>query len=299
MRAAPVIVERCRGGEVWQVDASAVEPLRQSLASGIVPPESDRLVTVRERAARVLVVAPFARRAAQRYAAQVRAALAVSAGAPVQVSAVWGADTRLAFRAARELDRRPALAVLVAPAGEGSPAVQKVYAMLRSRRQEAVASGPLPATTASSRTRPAAVAAGRLPVSWLPDTRLAGASGAGSTGAAGDDLAAAARDNVQTLVRACWPGALAPRLRSSALGFTFIEARHTGVGVVGASEPAVGGGAAAAAPVGLPGRPSDARRRRLAAAGARAAAVLPPGLTGGRRGLGGRSGAVAAKCRQS
>ena len=76
VRAAPVIVERCRGGEVWQADASAVEPLRQSLASGIVPPESDRLVTVRERAARVLVVAPFARRAAQRYAAQVRAALA-------------------------------------------------------------------------------------------------------------------------------------------------------------------------------------------------------------------------------
>ena len=71
----------------------------------------------------------------------------------MQVSAVWGADTRLAFRAARELDRRPALAVLVAPAGEGSPAAQKVYAMLRNRRQEAVVSGPLPAPGAGSDPR--------------------------------------------------------------------------------------------------------------------------------------------------
>jgi hypothetical protein len=238
VRAAPVIVERSRGGEVWRADASAVEPLWQSLAVGIVPPDSDHLVTVRERAARVLVVAPFARRAAQRYAARVRAALARSAGAPVQVSAVWGADARLAFRAARELDRHPALAVLVAPAGEGSPAVQKVYAMLRSRRQEAVASGPLPVTTATSGSDAGAtaVAAGRLPVSWLPDARSAGASGAG---AASMSLATAAQDNVQTLVRACWPGTLAPRLRSTALGFTFVEARHTGVGVVGTSGSAV------------------------------------------------------------
>jgi hypothetical protein len=234
VRAAPVIVERARGGEVWRADASAIEPLRQSLATGIVPPESDRLVTVRERAARVLVVAPFARRSAQRYAAQVRASLARSAGAPVQVGVVWGADTRLAFRAARELDRRPALAVLVAPAGEGSPAVQKVYAMLRNRRQEAVASGPLPAPAVSEAAKAAAVA-GRLPVSWLPHAQSAGAS----TSAAGRRLVAAARDNVQTLARACWPGTFAPRLRSTALGFTFVAARHTGVAVLGTSEPPV------------------------------------------------------------
>ena len=240
VRAAPVIIERARGGEVWRVDASAVEPLRQSLATGIVPPESDRLVTVRERAARVLVVAPFARRSAQRYAAQVRASLARSAGAPVHVGLVWGADTRLAFRAARELDRRPALAVLVAPAGEGSPAAQKVYAMLRNRRQEAVVSGPLPAPAVAEAAKAAAVA-GRLPVSWLTDAQSAGASGDGSTGATGRSLVAAARDNVQTLARACWPGTLAPRLRSTTLGFTFVAARHSGVGVLGTSEPAVAG----------------------------------------------------------
>ncbi len=241
VRAAPVIVERSRGAEVWQVDASAIEPLWRSLATGIVPPENDRFVTVRERVARVLVVAPFARRSAQRYAAQVSAALEASAAAPVRVTAVWGVDMRLAFRAARELDRRPALAVLVAPAGEGSPAVQKVYAMLRGRRQQAVASGPLPGATSGPGAANAAAAAGRLPVSWLPDVQPAGASSAGSTGATGMSLATAAQDNVQTLVRACWPGALAPRLRSTALGFTFIEARHTGVGVLGTSQPAMAG----------------------------------------------------------
>ena len=150
VRAAPVIVERSRGGEVWRVDASAVEPLWQSLATGIVPPESDRLVTVRERAARVLVVAPFARRAAQRYAAQVRAALAGSAGAPVQVSARLGRRhaARLPRRARARQAPRARRAGRARPA-KGSPAVQKVYAMLRNRRQEAVVSGPLPATTAA------------------------------------------------------------------------------------------------------------------------------------------------------
>ena len=237
--AAPVVVERCRSGEVWHVDASRVEPLRQSLAIGIRPPETDHLIRVRERAARVLVVAPFARAAAERYAAQVRRDLARSAGAPVQVTLVQGADGRLAYRAARELDRRPVLAVLVAPpSAAGAPAVQQVYAMLRTRRQQAVVSGPLPAaTTAAANADQSAVAAGRLPVSWLPEVDSVGTSGSSGGGRA-DGLVAAARDNVQTLVRACWPGTLAPRLPSTTLGFAFVEARHTGVGVVSASEPA-------------------------------------------------------------
>ena len=66
VRAAPVIVERSRGGEVWHADASRVEPLRQSLALGIRPPETGRLITERARVARVLVVAPLARQAADR-----------------------------------------------------------------------------------------------------------------------------------------------------------------------------------------------------------------------------------------
>ena len=235
VRAAPVIVERSRGGEVWHADASRVEPLRQSLALGIRPPETGRLITERARVARVLVVAPLARQAADRYAGEVRRRLAASAGAPVEVTLVSGADERLAFRAARELDRRPALAVLVAPAEPGARAtvaVTKVCALLRDRRQEAVVSGPLPASVgepssaaADREALAAAVSAGRLPVSW-PSPPSRDGEGDGGRG-----LVAAARSNVQTLVRACWPGTLAPRLASTRLGFAYVAARHTGVGV--------------------------------------------------------------------
>ena len=260
VRAAPVVVERCRGGEVWHVDASRVEPLHQSLLLGMVAPETGRLVTGRVRTARVLVIAPLSRLNAARYATEVGRRLAVSAGAPVEVTFVSGADDRLAFRAARELDRRPALAALVAPARPGeaaTAAVTKVCAMLRQRRQEAVVSSPLvagpgEASGTSAEKALAAVAGSRLPVSWLP------AAGAGATGrrarpgpgrarrgAAGATrvggrraLVAAARANVQTLVRACWPGTLAPGLSSTRLGFAFVDARHTGVGVVSGSDTA-------------------------------------------------------------
>ncbi len=233
VRAAPVIVDRSRGGEVWRADMSRVEPLRQSLVIGIRPPDTERLVTVRRRAARVLVVAPFARAQAERYAEQVRRSLARSAGAPVPVSLVAGGDLRLAFRTARELDRRPALAVLVAPAPAGGvPAARKVYGLLRVLRQEAVAAAPLPAAAAGdagdSTTPAGAAIAGRLPVSWLPEAEPGGARSL-----------AAARESVQTLVRACWPGTLAPALSSTSLGFAYVEARHSGVGVVGATEQAV------------------------------------------------------------
>ena len=232
VRAAPVVVERSRGGEVWHADASRVEPLRQSLAMGIRPPETGRLVTTRVRAARVLVVAPLSRARAARYAEEVRRRLARSAGGAIDVTLVAGADDRLAFRAARELDRRPALAVLVAPAASTEAAVvTRVCAMLRNRRQEAVVSGPLPAGTGGSGADDALVAAagdGRLPVSWLP-----AAPTSDTTQAAGRRaLTAAARDNVETLVRACWPGALAPGLDSTRLDFAFVAARHTGVGVL-------------------------------------------------------------------
>ena len=240
VRAAPVVVARSRGGEVWHADASRVEPLRQSLAMGIRPPETERLVTTRTLAARVLVVAPLSRARAAQYADEVRRRLARSAGGAIDVTLVAGGDDRLAFRAARELDRRPALAVLVAPAASTDTAaavVTKVCAMLRNRRQEAVVSGPLPAGTGSSGAADAlaaAVGAGHLPVSWLP----AATTSVMTEGAGRRALAAAARDNVQTLVRACWPGALAPDLGSTRLDFAFVAARHTGVGVLAATDAA-------------------------------------------------------------
>ena len=91
---------------------------------------------------------------------------------------------------------------------------------------------------------------GRLPVSWLPSPARCWPAKVGGRRA----LVAAARANVQTLVRACWPGTLAPDLSSTRLGFAFVAARHTGVGVVGlvgrrghgACSPACGCGASPA-----------------------------------------------------
>ncbi|NLE21273.1 MAG: hypothetical protein GX624_00610 [Actinobacteria bacterium] len=235
VRAAPVVVERCRDGRVWHADASRVQPLIQSLALGMAPPETRRLVSRRERAARVLVVAPLGRSQAARYAAEVRRQLAASAGAPVEVTLVSGTDERLAFRTARELDRRPALAVLVAPARPGDLdgiVVEKVCALLRQRRQQAVVSSSLTSRgkdAALSAALEQAVARGRLPVSRLPRRE-------GTVSGRRAELAAAARANVQTLVRACWPGTLAPDLASTRLGFSFVAARHTAAGIVSASE---------------------------------------------------------------
>jgi hypothetical protein len=241
VRAAPVVVERCRGGELWHADASRVQPLIQSLALGMRPPETGRLVTGRQRSARVLVVAPLRKLSAVRYAEGVRRRLAVSAGAPVEVTLVFGLDERLAYRAARELDRRPALAVLVAPARPSIATVtvvEKVLALLRQRRQQGVVSSPLPARSddasgaPAARALEAAMSGAALPVSRLPEP-------ASPALGAGIDLEAAARANAQTFVRACWPGALAPELASTRLGFSFVAARHTGVGVVGQTDGSV------------------------------------------------------------
>ena len=143
MRAAPVVVERSRGGEVWHADASRVEPLRQSLAMGIRPPETEKLVTTRTRAARVLVVAPLSRARAAQYAEEVRRRLARSAGGAIDVTLVAGADDRLAFRAARELDRRPALAVLVAPAASGDAAAAARHPGVRDAAESPAGGGRL------------------------------------------------------------------------------------------------------------------------------------------------------------
>ena len=237
VRATPVIVERCRGGRVWRADTEKVRALAQALTRGLRPPVNDRLVSERTRAARVLVVAPWPRARAVRYADEVRRRLIASAGAPVEVTLVSGGDGLLAARVARELDRRPALAVLVAPPSgdEGVAAVvADVCRTLRERGQEAVVSGPLPGDgvtgVAATEAPPAAVADG-LPVSPVPRGRLILTEDAA--------LTVAARANVQTLVRACWPQVLAPSLASTRLGLSFVAARHIGVGVVGSSEAAV------------------------------------------------------------
>ena len=242
VRAAAVVIERCRGGEVWHVDSSRIEPLRQSLAFGLAPPEGGAHISRRVRRARVLVVAALPGARAAKYADEVRRSLRRSAGAPIEVRLVAGSSGRLAYRAARALDAHPALGVLVAPAPatadpRAAAAVERVCEMLRSRQQEAVVAGPLPARAASSRgSAPrrrlvAVVSASRLPISWLPGAPPAG----GSSVVSPLSLEQAARANAQTFVRACWPGALAPRVTSTRLGFAFVAARHATVGVAGGS----------------------------------------------------------------
>ncbi len=178
VRAAPVVVERSRGGEVWHADASRVEPLRQSLAMGMRPPETGRLVTTRVRAARVLVVAPLSRARAARYADEVRRRLARSAGGADRGDA-GGRRRRPAGVPRRARARPPAGARRAGRAGRlqrrrrrrGHQGVRDAAeSPAGGGRLRAAARGQQPA-----RVRATALAAaagdGRLPVSWLPAGR--------------------------------------------------------------------------------------------------------------------------------
>ena len=98
--------------------------------------------------------------------------------------------------------------------------------MLTRRRQQAVASArpqdEEAAEPAAADLLEKALDGGALPVSRVPASLV----DAGPTWAV-----AAARASAETLVRACWPGTLAPRLVSTRLGFTYVAARATRVGV--------------------------------------------------------------------
>jgi hypothetical protein len=175
----------------------------------------------------------------------VRRRLQRSAGAPVAVDhLVLDRPGRLASEAAAALDERPAIAVLVGPAavGTGAPAdeaLRELDDVLRARRQPAVMSGPPPAAegedpgSASETPDDAGVAPG-IPVSPLGPELVPPAGGAND---AVSRARAAAAANAETLVRACWPGVLAPRLASTRLGFSFAAARGTRVAVLGGDMP--------------------------------------------------------------
>ncbi len=85
-----------------------------------------------------------------------------------------------------------------------------------------------------------ALVAAALPVSPLDAALLPGGT---TIAAATARMKAAAAANVATLVRACWPGALSPRLASTRLGFWFVARRRTTVGII---EPAPGAARTAA-----------------------------------------------------
>jgi hypothetical protein len=256
VRGAAAIVETCRRGEVWRVDRSAMEQLRQSLAFGLAPPPAGTRVTRRPRPARVLVVLPGSSYRSDAYVDEVRRRLRRSAGAPVAVQAVkaprW--DGLVARTTAATESWRP-LAVLVAPptgvgdaktAQAAAVALRRLGERLRAAGQPTVLSAPLPVeTTATAAPATAAsptdalaadalavaIRASGQPVSPLADPSDAPAGVPGAARSLDARLTAAARANVATLVRACWPGALAPRLASTRLGFSFAARRRTTVGV--------------------------------------------------------------------
>ena len=251
VRGAAAIVETCRRGEAWRVDRSAMEQLRQSLAFGVTAPPTGTSVTRWPRPALVLVVLPGPRYRSDAYVKEVRRRLRRSAGAPVAVQAVkaprW--DGLVARTTAAIESWRP-LAVLIAPpAGSGGAetadaaavALRRLGERLRTAGQPAVLSAPLPvettATAAPASAAPAtdalavAIRAGGQPVSPLAGPSDASAGAQGAAWSLDARLTAAARANVATLVRACWPGALAPRLAATRLGFSFAARRRTTVGV--------------------------------------------------------------------
>jgi len=241
VRAAAALVETCRGARVWSVDGEALEPVREALSLGLVPPALGPTVSYRSRPARVLVVTRGGGPAAGAYVGEVRRRLRRSAGAPVAVRSLAILDAAgSADRVMAVVDEWGPLAVLLAPplssaappADELAAAFEEVAVRLQQRGQPAVISAPLPeADESRGAARQAALTASGLPVSPLSGlvAVTAGAPEFGTVVRARE----AARANVETLVHACWPGALAPGLASTRLGVSFAAARRTAVAVVG------------------------------------------------------------------
>lgn len=243
VRACPAVVDTCRGAEAWAPEATALGRLRHNLAVGLTAPGSEPTVATRQREARVLVVVPDGDLAVDAYVSEVRRRLRSSSGAPVSVRVVRAVPRKLTVRVKAVLDEWHPLAVLVAPPrADGqtesvASALQELGLVLSRRQQPAVMSLPWgdPAEQVSSGR--GAVDAGQLAAviegTGLPVSRVA-------SGAPQVDNAAArlkltrevARANVETLVRACWPTVLAPRLVSTLSGFSFAACQRVSVGVL-------------------------------------------------------------------
>jgi hypothetical protein len=246
VRAAATIVQTCRRGEVWRVDDSAVAQLRGALTLGLTPPATGTKIIRQPQAARVLVVLPGPRYRADAYVNEVRRRLRLSAGAPVAVRAI--AATRwdgLVARTAAETAAWPPLAVLVAPPrGIGgvettqtaAAELRRLGESLRQAGQPAVMSAPLASDTTATAAPAADALSAAVRASGQPVSPLGGFAGSSADAplVARDldaRLKAAAVANVGTLVRACWPGTLAPHLASTRLGFSFAARRRTTVAV--------------------------------------------------------------------
>ena len=249
VQAVAAVVETCRGVDAWRVDRVALGRLRRALVAGDTPPPPALRPKRLRRPARVLVVLPGAP-GAEAYVAQVRRSLRRSVGAPIAVrSLVVSGPGDAAQRVAALARRWRPLAVLVAPLLKARSSAGMVGAAARLRSvgnylrlsgRPAVMSGslPLPAgngPSAESAAMAAAAQAGSLPVSDLAVLERASAKPPASVASR---ARAVARANVQTLVRACWPGVLSPKLASTRLAFEFAASRRTHVAVFAPSASA-------------------------------------------------------------
>jgi hypothetical protein len=237
VRAVPAIEERCRGARAWRVDTAATEQLRGSLTFGAKPPVSLPVAESRRVASTVVVAEPPRGVAGRAYLKELRLRLRSSAGYPVRVERLrLPAGCTLAAAVDQRLDQGRPLAVLVAaglaPRGDEAEDVarqiREVAAVLQDRAQPSLVCAPA-TSSAGAEALESALQESALPVGRT--STLAVGDGPVSLNARTARIAA--RVNAATLVRACWPGALAPRLLSTRIGFAYAAAVDSKVSVVG------------------------------------------------------------------
>lgn len=239
VRALPATAQVSGPGEKWTLQAVPLAKLRHTLAVGLTPPLAHPEATVRQRAARVLVVTPDTNVDGATYAREVRRALARSAGVPVTVTLVEATPATLNRRVKAAVAAQRPLAVLVAPPRwDGKTearvaALRKLGATLRRLDQPAVISLPLGVWSPTlDQTGGYAEVSSAIKATGLPTSRIsASLVSDAETRVARARLAA--RANVQTLVRACWPSRLAPQLASTRSGFSYAAAQTVSVSVLG------------------------------------------------------------------
>jgi hypothetical protein len=236
VRAVPAVLEQSREARAWRVDAAALERLRASLAFGVRPPAGLPRVERRRVSTTVVVAAPPAGAAGGAYVDELRRRLRASAGASVRVETVrTPAGGSLAGAVSRRLDQGRPLAVVIAaalpptvePATDVAAQIGAAAAVLRARAQPGLVCAPALPAAGEAAELEALLREGILPVAPAPPAMATAVVWDAGT------ARVVARANAATLVRACWPRALAPSLVSTRQGFSYAAARGAEVAVVG------------------------------------------------------------------
>ncbi len=227
----PVIREERGEGVFWRPRWDATDRLAQSLRLGLRPPESTEAIAHAARPGGVLLVLPsaMAAAAAEAFEGGLTMAVAESAGATIEVTAMrcgpGGADVRIAQVVTA---RRPLAVVLVASdAGDEHDEVVECAHRLRRLHQPAVLFAPVRAAEDGGEAAvPDALEETGLPL--VAVIMPAASAAPGAAPAAGTEMAAwaaAGRVAAAAAVRACWPKVLAPDLAGTRLGVSYAERR--------------------------------------------------------------------------